>query len=109
MAKKVLLIGAKGMLAQKIVRKAPKDFVLVPLDLPEFDITDRRQVFSKIERIRPDVIINCAAHTQVDRCETEETVANAVNGTAVGTLAEAAGKIEATLVHVSTDYRNNFV
>jgi len=104
MKKKVLLVGANGMLGKKITQAAPEEFNLISVDLPEFDIIDRQQIFSLVASEHPDTIINCAAFTQVDRCETEETLANAVNGTAVGTLAEAAGKNEATLIHISTDY-----
>ena len=102
--KRILLVGGNGMLAQKISSSAPRDFELVCVDLPEFDVTDRVQVFSLVENLQPDVIINCAAYTNVDGCETEQDLANRVNGLAVGFLAESAMKVDATLVHVSTDY-----
>lgn len=101
---RIMLIGAKGMLARKVAEKASEQYTLIPLDLPEFDITDRARVLERISSLRPEVIINCAAFTQVDRCETEEVLANKVNGEAVGFLAEAAKTVDATLVHISTDY-----
>lgn len=101
---RIVLIGAKGMLARKVAEKASEQYTLIPLDLPEFDITDRTLVLDQISSLRPQVIINCAAFTQVDRCETEEVLANKVNGEAVGFLAEAAKTVDATLVHISTDY-----
>jgi dTDP-4-dehydrorhamnose reductase len=67
-------------------------------------VTDRQQVLTVVSEEHPDLIINCAAFTQVDRCETEEVLANRVNGEAVGLLAEAAKSVDATLVHISTDY-----
>jgi len=100
----IALIGAKGMLARKVAEQASRKYTVIPLDLPEFDMTDRTRVLERISSLRPEIIINCAAFTQVDRCETEEVLANKVNGEAVGFLAEAAKAVDATLVHVSTDY-----
>ena len=100
----VLLIGCNGMLARAIASAAPPEYMITGADLPEFDITDHAQVFSLVDRLQPDVIINCAAYTDVDGCETEVELANRVNGTAVGYLADAAKKADATLVHISTDY-----
>ena len=102
--KKLLLVGSNGMLAQKVFSSAPREYELVCVDLPEFDITDKVQVFSLVENLHPEVIINCAAYTNVDGCETEQDFANRVNGAAVRFLAESAKKVDATLVHVSTDY-----
>lgn len=100
----IALIGAKGMLATMLKRVLSGAWEVHPFDLPEFDITDAAQVRGVMTRLRPDVIINCAAFTQVDRCETEEALASLVNGEAVGFLAEAAKAVDAILVHISTDY-----
>lgn len=102
--KKLLLVGSKGMLANRIIALLPPEYALTGVDLPEFNITDQGQVSSLIEKLRPEVIINCAAYTNVDGCETEQALANRVNGDAVGYLAVAANKVDAVLVHVSTDY-----
>ena len=101
---KVVLVGAKGMLAQMVMRCAPADYQIIPLDLPEFDITDYPQVQQWLEAEAPRVIINCAAFTQVDACETQESLATRVNGDGPGNLARVARAIDATLVHISTDY-----
>lgn len=101
---KFLLVGGNGMLARKIAASAPSEYQITSVDLPDFDITDQAQVCSVIEAFRPEIIINCAAYTNVDGCETEQVLANRVNGTAVGYLAEAAKAIDAVLVHFSTDY-----
>ncbi len=102
--KKLLLVGSKGMLAQKIAARAAGEWEIIAVDLPDFDLTDQAQVLATVQRLSPAVIINCAAFTNVDACESEEEVATRVNGSAVGTLAEAAHAASATLVHISTDY-----
>lgn len=101
---RIALIGAKGMLARKVVELAPADSELHGFDLPEFDLTDRSQVLVELELLRPDVIINCAAFTNVDACETQEELATRVNGAGPGYLAEAAKAVGAILIHISTDY-----
>jgi dTDP-4-dehydrorhamnose reductase len=100
----VSLIGANGMLAQMVRREAPAQWDFVLLDLPDFDLTDREQVLDALTELQPDVIINCAAYTNVDGCESEQDIAFAVNGAGPKHLAEAALACNATLVHISTDY-----
>lgn len=92
------------MLAQKVYSRASSEYLIHSVDLPEFDMTDKEQVLGLVEDVLPDVIVNCAAYTNVDGCETERDLAMQVNGTAVGFLAEAAKKSGAILVQVSTDY-----
>ncbi len=102
--RKLLLVGSKGMLAQKVSARAAAEWEIIAVDLPEFDLTDQAQVLATVQRLSPEIIINCAAFTNVDGCESEEEMATRVNGNAVGTLAEAAHAASATLVHISTDY-----
>ena len=102
--RKLLVIGCNGMLAEAVASAASAEYVLTGVDLPEFDMKDQSQVLSLCDRLSPEIIINCAAYTNVDGCETEEDLANEVNGMAVGFLAEAAKRVQATLVHISTDY-----
>lgn len=92
------------MLARIVAERAPENFDLHLFDLPDFDLTENAQVDEVITSLDPDVIINCAAYTNVDGAESEQALATMVNGTAVGYLADAAFKTGATLVHVSTDY-----
>jgi dTDP-4-dehydrorhamnose reductase len=101
---RLALVGANGMLAGAVRSLAPENYDLVLLDLPDFDLTDKDRVLSVMNQLRPDVIVNCAAYTNVDGCETNEETALLVNGSGPGYLAEAAKKLDATLVHVSTDY-----
>ena len=70
----------------------------------ELDITSAEQCNNIVSEYRPDVIINCAAFTKVDECETKQDFAFAVNQTGAGNLAKAAEKIGTYLVHISTDY-----
>ena len=76
---------------------------MVGIDLPEIDLSERKQCFSILERISPDIIINCAAFTAVDACETDPSCWKA-NRDIPGHLAQWANKNEAFLIHVSTDY-----
>lgn len=100
---KTLIIGAKGMLGHELAKTflGWKPFLW---DMDEIDITDEAQVNEKIGDLAPELIINAAAYTNVDACETNEAVATKVNGEAVGYLANVAAKLGATLVHYSTDY-----
>lgn len=100
---KTLIVGARGMLGHELV-KVFLDWKPFLWDKDEIDITNQAQVEQKISDLAPELIINAAAYTNVDACETNEALATKVNGEAVGYLAEAAGKIGATLVHYSTDY-----
>jgi len=97
------LIGADGMLARAVRRLAPAGVDIAGFDLPGFDLRRRESVFS-LRELAPDVIVNCAAYTDVDGCERERKLAQAVNGRGPALLAELAREIDATLVHISTDY-----
>jgi len=103
-SKKIAIIGANGMLAQAVRSTAPESCQIHCFDLPDFDMTNRKIVLSILIELSPEIIINCAAFTDVDGCETQEELASQVNGDAVGYLADAAIGTNATLVHVSTDY-----
>lgn len=74
------------------------------IDLPELDIAQTEQCHAKLRDLRPDIVINAAAFTQVDACESREQEAFRVNGHGAGNLAAAAASIGALLVHYSTDY-----
>lgn len=100
----VALIGANGMLATAVLANAPEGYQFQLFDLPVFDLTNRDQVIKVITDLNPAIIINCAAYTNVDVAEKECDIAMLVNGNAVGSLAIAAKRIDAVLVHVSTDY-----
>jgi dTDP-4-dehydrorhamnose reductase len=100
---KIALVGAKGMLGSMVKGLAGDSHILC-LDLPDFDVTDRKQILDVLGGFGPETIINCAAYTNVDGCETNQETAAKVNGEAPGHLAEAAKRSGAFLVHISTDY-----
>ena len=100
----VALIGANGMLASMVKKKAPPNYALHLFDLPQFDMTNQVQVMETISNLAPDIIINCAAYTNVDGAESEQNLAHLVNGKAVSYLAKAAQENESLLIHISTDY-----
>ena len=83
---------------------ALRDEPVVALTKNDLDITDSRCVSACMAEARPDVIVNCAAYTKVDQAEAEESIANAVNGSAVELLATAANEVGALLVQISTDF-----
>jgi dTDP-4-dehydrorhamnose reductase len=98
------LIGAGGMLAHMVRQVTPDFFRIVPFDLPGFDLTDRDEVLRTLGMVKPGIILNCAAYTNVDGCEENEELAFQVNGKGPAYLAEAARENDSTLVHISTDY-----
>lgn len=101
--KKILIIGAKGMLGQYLA-EAFKEEELILWDKENLDITDQEDVSEKIIKLKPDVIVNSAAFNDVDGAEKWEETAKKVNGYAVGFLAKAAKEIDAILIHYSSDY-----
>lgn len=104
MDKVIALIGANGMLASMIQGKQQTGYRIVPFDLPEFDLTDEGQVRRVLSELTPNIIINCAAYTNVDGCETQQQIAMQVNGDGPGYLAAVARDIDAVLLHISTDF-----
>jgi dTDP-4-dehydrorhamnose reductase len=102
---KLLVTGAAGMLGRDVMLAAGNaGHDVVGFGHLELDITDAAAVERKIDRERPDVVINCAAWTAVDDAETSEEAAFAVNGTGAGNVAAAAATVGASVVYVSSDY-----
>ena len=99
-----MIVGENGQLGTTLVQTAPSTVTIRALDLPAFDVTDADQVQKTVDADRPDVIVNASAYTAVDRAEEESELAFRVNATGPQNLARAAGKANARLIHVSTDY-----
>lgn len=107
---KILVFGKTGQVAIELARLAPK--VQISGSVPEAHFADRAAAdlgnpaacASLIAQLEPDLIINAAAYTNVDRAEAEEPLAQIVNGTAPAAMAAAAKQIGAAFVHLSTDY-----
>lgn len=100
---KVLISGASGQLAHAL-RLHWQDHELILPSESDFDLTSQEAVHRNVSVIRPDVVINAGAFTQVDLCETNPEKAMIVNGSAVGWLGEACTRYDALLVQISTDY-----
>lgn len=104
---KILITGANGMLANAVKRRMGKDInnELICTDVSDLDITDQAAVEQFIVQAKPDYIINCAAFTAVDKAEeTDYDLVNRINGKGPGNLARAANMVNATIIHISTDY-----
>ena len=101
--RKILITGANGMLA-KAVREKFKEDQLICTDVEELDIANLEQVEEFVEKEKPEYIINCAAFTAVDKAEECYDLAEKINAEGPKNLALAAEKVDATLVHISTDY-----
>jgi len=102
---KWLITGAAGMAGTDLRNElASRDETVVALAKNDLDITSHEDVIRFIDDVRPDVIVNCAAYTKVDLAEVEESLANAINGSAVEFLAIAANRVNAHLVQISTDF-----
>ena len=100
---KILVTGANGMLARS-VKERFKDEELILTDVGELDITDREAVENCVKNVKPDVIINCAAYTAVDKAEEDYDRAFAINATGPKNLATVSCNEDCLLVHISTDY-----
>lgn len=101
----ILVTGANGQLGNEMRRLgavSPHNYLFT--DVAELDITDAAAVGELMRRERIDIVVNCAAYTNVERAEEDEATAHLLNCEAVRNMAEAAAATGATLIHVSTDY-----
>ena len=101
--KKILLTGVNGQVGHSLKTKL-FNFEVVALSREQLDLTKAHDIKRVVREIKPDLIINPAAYTAVDKAESEPELAYAINATAAQTLAEEAAKLNAALIHFSTDY-----
>jgi dTDP-4-dehydrorhamnose reductase len=104
---KILLTGCKGQLGLELIRQfadSPKKVELLETDVHNLDITNQEEVFRLVRNEKPDVIINCAAYTNVDMCESDGEAAFRVNAVGPQNLSAAAYGIGSKMVQISTDY-----
>lgn len=101
---KVLIAGSAGQLGRALQASAPAGVEILAPPEAEFDILDAAKVSALVETTRPDLLINAAAYTAVDKAETDRDTAEAVNATAAAGLASAAASVGARFAHVSTDF-----
>ena len=104
----IVIFGSQGQLGQALqeqIGEAP-EYVFLSRDSTNYcgDITDTAGITQTLMDLRPEIIINAAAYTAVDKAESEPAVAEATNAKAVGAIAQIAAKINSLLVHYSTDY-----
>ncbi|MBN1129833.1 MAG: dTDP-4-dehydrorhamnose reductase [Chitinispirillaceae bacterium] len=101
----ILIVGCNGMLGtDMMIEAAAAGHAVTGVDFPGIDITDPESISRQVAHAKPDAIINCAAYTAVDACETEAAAAFAVNARGAGNLARAASACRSLFVHYSTDY-----
>ncbi len=104
---KILLLGASGQLGQEWqlrLDRRSEDYIVLPYTSTQLDITHYREVSDELRDQKPDVVINCAAYTNVDGAEENRQLAQKVNVEAVIYLAELSKELEFKLIHYSTDY-----
>ena len=104
--KKILVTGANGQLGSEIKVQAGNypNFDFVFTDIAEFPLDKEQYIIANFNAIQPDIVINCAAYTAVDKAEQDQIIADAINHKAIATLASLCQNSGAKLVHVSTDY-----
>ena len=101
--RKIALLGAAGMLGTEVAAKLTQQgFIFDSFDLPDFDITDAVQLQRVVENSQ--IVINCAAYTDVEKAESQREIAYSVNAEAVGRLGKFAKKAGAYVIHISTDF-----
>ena len=104
--KKILVTGANGQLGSEIKVLADNypDFDFVFTDIADFPLDKETEIIANFNLVQPDIVINCAAYTAVDKAEQDREMADAINHLAIGTLAGLCHTTGAKLLHISTDY-----
>lgn len=102
--RKILLVGKNGQVGWELLRTLSPLGKVIALDQEDMDLSKPDAIRKKVREIHPGLVVNAAAYTAVDKAESDPDLAMKVNGTAPGLLAEEAKKINAPIVHYSTDY-----
>ena len=100
----ILLIGAAGQVGQELAKTLAPLGYLTAVSRPQLDLTDLSAIAQTIQTLQPNLIVNAAAYTAVDKAESEAKLAHKINAEAPATMAASAADCGATLVHISTDY-----
>lgn len=101
---KTVILGAGGRLGAALAREYAKQHEVLAWGRKEADLTAPGRVADMIREAKPAIVINCAAMTNVDECETERDKARVINAEAPGAIARASASIGARMIHISTDY-----
>lgn len=102
----ILVTGSKGQLGSELQMlhfSYPK-FQWVFVDIEEMDLTNKESIDAAFEKYKPAIVISCGAYTAVDKAEEQKEIAEKINATAVGMIADNCKKLDAMLIHISTDY-----
>ncbi len=101
---RIAVTGKQGQVVTSLIERGAGKAEIIPVGRPEFDLADLASVARALEALRPDVIVNAAAYTAVDKAEAEAESARLVNAEGAAAVAQAAARIGAPLIHISTDY-----
>lgn len=101
---KILVIGKNGQIGWELERSLCVLGDVVAVDRQSIDLANADSILTSVRKVQPDVIVNAAAYTAVDKAESEPELAMTINGNAPGILAEEAKRLGALLIHYSTDY-----
>jgi dTDP-4-dehydrorhamnose reductase len=101
---KILLTGKNGQVGFELQRSLAPLGEIIPVDQADCDLSSPESIRQLVRTVKPDIIVNPAAHTAVDKAESEPALAQAINGEAPGIFGEEAAKLGALVVHYSTDY-----
>lgn len=101
---RILITGGSGQVGRALVLSKPADYEVYAPTSAQLDITDAESVSRAFARFRPDLVVNAAAHTAVDKAESERELAFAVNADGAGNVARACRADSVPLIHLSTDY-----
>ena len=101
---KILLTGASGQLGSECKEVLKNDYEIIATDKEELDITSWDKVIMSIDELSPDIILNCAAFTKVDECETERELSERINVEGTRNLAQGAARYDKIIVHISSDF-----
>ena len=101
---RILLTGPTGQIGSELRRALPALGEVIAVDRAQMDLTDPEGIRKLVRLIEPDLVVNAAGYTDVDRAEREEELAHRINATAPGILAQEASRLGAAIIHYSTDY-----
>lgn len=101
---KILLLGQHGQVSRELQLLLGEQHELIVLGREQLDLADTGRIREAVRHLRPELIVNAAAHTAVDAAESEPEAAFAINAIAPGVLAEEAARLDVPLIHYSTDY-----
>lgn len=102
---RIAVSGSQGQVVRSLLECAPRfGAKIFTLARPDFDLADPRTIMPAVEAVAPDIIVNAAAYTAVDKAETEEKLAHQINAAGAGILAQAAERLGIPIIQISTDY-----